>query len=107
MTAHNLPISIHTSLALRKTLGGHADRVPALALREVLKNGKSLEIACQQFSFRSQPVVFSSRITAGGSLVIDLDLGDARLAGRVLLEDDLRKASRPSAGRSAASSGRR
>ena len=107
MTAYNLPISIHTSVALRNRLGSHADRVPALALREVLKNGRSLEIACQQFNFRSQLVVFSSRITAAGSLVIDLDLGDARLAGRVVLEEDLKKANRPAAGRAAASFGRR
>lgn len=66
--------------------------VAVLALRTLIKNRKSLEVAHQQIAFRGHHVALSSRITASGELLIELDLGDPRLAHHVVLEDDLRRA---------------
>ena len=84
-----LPFKVVPTHAARDALGRGLDTVAVLALRAILRHNKSLEIAHQQICFRSVHLAFSSRITAGGELIMDLDLGDPRLAGRLILEQDM------------------
>jgi hypothetical protein len=88
------PIIFTASPAVSRAIGGELHQAVILALRAVIKHGRSLEVAHQQIRFRDQDLSFCSRITARGDLVIELDLGDARLADRIILEDDLKKAER-------------
>ena len=89
-----LPFLFLPSQAAQTLLGRDAGKVAVLALRAILQNNKSLEVAHQQIRFGAHDLAFSSRISAGGELVMDLDLGDARLAGRIVLEEELRRATR-------------
>ena len=63
-----------------------------LALRAIIGPNKSLEIAHQQISFCGHELAFSSRVTESGELIVDLDIGDPRLADRIVLEEELRVA---------------
>jgi len=92
MQRHPFPIFVYPSAEVRRTLGPDTDRVAALALRAALKNRRSLEIAHQQVQWRSKHFAFSSRIGAEGDLIVELDIGDPRLEGRVVLEDDMKRA---------------
>jgi hypothetical protein len=84
------------SLAARKAAGSDLARVARLALATILKNGQTLEIAHQQIVFGKIHFALSSRLGGRGQLILELDLGDPQLAGRVILEDDLRQAERAS-----------
>ncbi len=88
------PIIYSVSPAAIRSVGGDVSQAVILALRAMLKRGGPLEIAHQQISFQGQHLSFCSRITARGDLVIELDLGDARLANRIILEEDLKRAER-------------
>lgn len=92
MQRHPFPIFVYPSPAVRRLLGDNVDRVAALALRAVLTNRRSLEIAHQQIEWRGRHFAFSSRIGAKGDLIVELDIGDPRLEGRILLEEDIRRA---------------
>lgn len=80
------------SVAARKAAGSDLPKVARLALAAVLKNGQTLEVAHQQIVFGKAHFALSSRLGDRGQLILELDLGDPQLAGRVILEDDLRKA---------------
>lgn len=88
------PSQLHfrPSIAARKAAGPDLGKVARLALDAVLKNGRSPEIAHQQFEFGRTCFVLSSRIGIRGQLILELDVGIAGLAGRTILEDDLRRA---------------
>jgi hypothetical protein len=88
------PIIYSASPAVAKRLGQELGRAAVLALRAVLKNGRSLEVAHQQIRFVGEDLAFSTRISGHGELVIEFDIGDPRLADRIVLEDDLRQAER-------------
>jgi hypothetical protein len=89
------PIIYSASPAATRAIGSAGlSQAAILALRAMLKHGRSLEVAHQQVSFQGQDLSFCSRITARGDLVIELDLGDARLAHRIILEDELKRAER-------------
>lgn len=88
------PIIVHPSVAVRRLLGPALDTVAGLALRALLMNRRSIEVAHQQIAYRSHHLAFSSRIGQQGDLIIEIDLGDPRLADRVIIEDDLRSAAR-------------
>jgi hypothetical protein len=88
------PIIYSASPAAVRAAGGKLNEAVILALRAILKHGRSIEVAHQQIRFGGQDLSFCSRITARGDLVIELDLGDARLAGRIILEDELKRAER-------------
>jgi hypothetical protein len=94
MQKHHLPISVYASPSLRKILKAEVEVAAGKALNAMLKHNRSLEIAHQQFLWRSTPVAFSSRVSAAGYLIIDMDIGDSRLAHRLVLEDDLRNRAR-------------
>jgi hypothetical protein len=87
-----LPFLFLPSHAATSLLGRNRDKVAVLALRAILKTHKRLEVAHQQIRYREHHLAFSSRITAGGDLVVELDVGDARLEDRLVLEDELRAA---------------
>jgi hypothetical protein len=52
----------------------------------------TIEVAHQQISYRRNFFAFSSRVGRHGDLILELDVGDPRLAGRLVLEADLRRA---------------
>jgi hypothetical protein len=88
------PFGFYLSKAAGEALGGEAHRVAILALRAMLKHRKSLEVAHQQVRYCGRDFAFCSRITGSGQLVIEMDVGDPRLADVLILEDDLRRAER-------------
>lgn len=100
-----LPFLFLPSHAVVHSLGRRAERAAVLALRAILQHHRQLEVAHQQILYAGQHLAFSSRITARGELVIELDVGDPRLEGRIILEEELRQAGRRVRG--LASEGRR
>lgn len=84
-----LPFKIVPTHAARNAVGRDLDAVAVLALRAILRHNKSLEVAHQQIRYRHLHLAFSSRVTSNGDLIIDLDVGDPRLADRLILEHDL------------------
>jgi hypothetical protein len=93
-----LPFLFVPSHAAARLIGRDRDKVAVLALRAILKNRKTLEVAHQQIRYREHHLAFSSRITSSGNLVVELDVGDARLEERLVLEDELRVAGRNARG---------
>ena len=93
-----LPFVLIPSHAARSLLGADLDKVGVLALRAILRHRKSLEVAHQQIRYRRHDLAFSSRIGSQGDLVLELDIGDPNLAGRLVLEEDLQRAARKAAG---------
>jgi hypothetical protein len=87
-----LPFLFLPSNAARALLGRHAAAAAVLALKAIIARHKTLEVAHQQISFAGHHLAFSSRVTPAGDLIVDLDVGDARLAERIVLEDELRAA---------------
>jgi hypothetical protein len=89
-----LPFLFLCTHAAGRLLGRNGASVAALAAKAILSHRKSLEIAHQQVRFRGHDFAFSSRITAQGELVIELDVGDPSLGDRIVLEEELRTATR-------------
>lgn len=89
-----LPFHVMPSHAVAEKLGRRTERAAVLALRAVLQGHRQLEVAHQQIQFNGHCLAFSSRITARGDLVIELEIGDPRLGERIILEDDLKRATR-------------
>ncbi len=89
-----LPFYFHASHAARAALQERLGRAALVAIRAVLKNRGSLEVACQQVVYGEHCLALSSRISASGDLVIEIDIGDPRLGDCLILEDELRKAER-------------
>jgi hypothetical protein len=96
MSRAYLPYFLIPSPAVRKLLGPDLAKVGGLALKAILRHRRSLEVAHQQIRYRKHHLAFSSRITDGGELVLELDIGDERLSQRLILEEDLRRALRGS-----------
>ncbi|MBX9912074.1 MAG: hypothetical protein K2Z25_25650 [Beijerinckiaceae bacterium] len=94
MQRNSFPIVVHPSAAVRRLIGPELDMIAGLALRALLLNQRSIEIAHQQIAYRSHHLAFSSRIGNQGDLIIELDIGDPRLAGRVILEEEIRRAAK-------------
>jgi len=87
-----LPFRFLPSAALVQVLGNDLRGVAVLAVKAVIKHRKSLEVAHQQVVFGRHSIALSTRISPAGELVVDLDVGDPKLDGRIILEDDLRRA---------------
>jgi hypothetical protein len=66
--------------------------VAVLAAKAIVRSRRGLEIAHQQIRFRGRDFAFCSRIGAQGDLILELDIGDPRLGGRIVLEEELRRA---------------
>ena len=86
------PIIYSASPAVVRRTGPELHRAVILALRAILKHTRSLEVAHQQIRFNGQDLAFCSRISSLGDLIIEFDVGDASLSGRIVLEDELRTA---------------
>jgi hypothetical protein len=89
-----LPFLFLPSAAVLSELGAASAQAAVLAIKAICRHRRSLEVAHQQIEFRGKPYVFSSRITGNGDLVLNLDIGDERLADRIVLEEELRQAHR-------------
>ena len=63
-----------------------------MAMQAILRNGRGVEVALQQIDYRKRPIAFSSRIGQMGDLILELDVGDPSLTGRLFLEQDFRRA---------------
>lgn len=92
MKQHPFPIVVFPSHEVRLAFGARVDEIAGLALRALLKERGTLEVAHQQVRYRSHHLAFSSRIGNQGDLILELGIGDSRHAGRVIVEADLRKA---------------
>lgn len=87
-----LPFHFLPSAAVVEMFGNDLNVIAVLAVKAVIRQTKSLEIAHQQIVFRDQHIALSTRISSNGTLIVDLDVGDPRLADRIVLEDELRRA---------------
>jgi hypothetical protein len=94
MRIAHLPIFVAPSAAVRSLLGRDLPAVAVLAVRSILRHRRGVEVAHQQIRFRKHDLVFSSRIGRQGDLILELDVGDPRLAGRLVLEHELGRAER-------------
>ncbi len=92
MSRNPYPIIVFPSAAARRVFGSGVEVVAGLALRTLLRERQPLEMAHRQFKFRNQHVAFSSRIGEKGDLIVEIDLGDARLASHVIPESEYRAA---------------
>ena len=61
-------------------------------MRTLLLRRKSVEVACLQLEYKGAPIVFSSRIGKQGDIILEMEMGDPRLALREVEEDQLRDA---------------
>ena len=82
------------SAAVREAAGPDLGKIARLALEAVLKDGRSLEIAHRQIVHGKTHYALSSWIGIRGQLVLELDIGTPELAGRVILEEELKRAER-------------
>jgi hypothetical protein len=89
-----LPILVIPTQAARRALGSDLQKVAVLAAKAMIRRGKSLEVAHQQIRFADHDLAFCSRIGAKGDLILELDLGDPRLSDRIILEEELQRASK-------------
>jgi hypothetical protein len=89
-----LPFLFLPTHAASRLLGRHTAQAAVLALRAIIGRNKTLEVAHQQISFCGHELAFSSRVTEAGELIVDLDVGDPRLADRIVLEEELQVATR-------------
>ena len=92
MERADLPFLLIASPAARLSLGRDLQKVAVMAMQAILRNGRGVEVALQQIDYRKRPIVFSSRIGQLGDLILELDVGDPTLAGRLFLEQDFRRA---------------
>jgi hypothetical protein len=90
----SLPILVIPTHPVRHALGADLGKVAVLAVKAILRNRKGIEVAHQQIRYRRHDLAFSSRIGSHGDIILELDLGDPRLSHRLILEEDLRRASR-------------
>jgi hypothetical protein len=96
MTRALLPFHFIASHNARAALGAEIERAAAIAVKTLLRNFKSVEVAFQLIDFGTYTLAVSSRVNVHGELVVELDMGDARLGRHVIFEDDYRAAERRS-----------
>lgn len=94
MVRSNLPVYIQPSRSVLELLGPNIGHVALLAVRSILKNRRSLEVAFQQIEYRQHHLALSSRITSRGDLVVEIDIGDPSLSHHLIVEDEYRLAER-------------
>jgi hypothetical protein len=94
MKRAHLPFLVVPSHAVAALIGRELEVVAVLALRAILQHRKGLEVAHQQIRYRNHDLAFSSRVSGGGNLMLELDVGDPRLGQRLILEDELRRTTR-------------
>jgi hypothetical protein len=86
------PIIYSAAPAVEQKIGPELHLGVLLALKAILKSHRTFEVAYQQIQFRGHNLAFCSRISSRGDLIIELDVGDESLTGRIILEEELRTA---------------
>ena len=89
-----LPVLVIATHAARRALGSDVRKAAVLAAKAIIRSRRSLEVAHQQIRFAEHDLAFCSRIGAQGDLILELDVGDPRLSDRIVLEEELRRASK-------------
>lgn len=89
-----LPFYCFPTPPAAKIVGSDVSTVAVLALKAILRGGRGLEIAHQQIRYGEHALAFSSRVTPGGDLIVEIDVGDPKLCDRVVVEADLAAANR-------------
>ena len=87
-----LPFLLVASPAARALAGRDLTKIAVLAMQAMIQQRRSIEVAHQQIRYRKHCFAFSSRVGRHGDLILELDIGDPRLADRLILETDLRRA---------------
>lgn len=87
-----LPFLLVASPAARALAGRDLAKIAVLAMQAMIRHRRSIEVAHQQIRYRKSCFAFSSRVGRYGDLILELDVGDPRLAERLILEADLRQA---------------
>jgi len=86
------PVLIRPSAEARQALGVQLVPAGKAAWREIARIGKGLEFAHLQICFADVTLAISSRLRADGFIIIEIGLGDARQAARVIPAVQLRRA---------------
>ena len=94
MTRAFLPFYCYPTPAVAMLIGSDVDRVALLALRAILLDARTMEVAHQQIRYGGHDLAFSSRVNTAGDVVIALDVGEPGLRDRIVLEADLRRDAR-------------
>jgi hypothetical protein len=89
-----LPILVIPTHAARRALGANVRTAAVLAAKAIIRGRRGLEVAHQQIRFEGRDLAFCSRIGTQGDLILELDVGDPRLGDRIVLEEELHRASR-------------
>ena len=86
------PVLIRPTAEARQALGTQLVSAGKAAWREIARTGKGLEFAYLQIRFADNTLAIASHLRADGFIVVEIGLGDARQAARVIPAADLRRA---------------
>jgi len=86
------PFRFVPSHGVVRALGDDLHVVAVDALRAVIRQAKTLEVAHQQIEVRGHHIALSTRVTDKGELIVEIDLGHPGLADRLVTEAELRRA---------------
>lgn len=93
------PVTVHPTAEARQALGAQLIPAGRAAWREIARRGQGLEFAHLQIRFADITLAINSRLRTDGVIAIEIGLGDARQAARVIPAVDLRRAEAKLAGR--------
>lgn len=86
------PVLIRPSAEARQALGAQLVPADKAAWREIARIGKGLEFTHLQIHFADTTLAIASHLRADGFIVVEIGLGDARQAARVIPAADHRRA---------------
>ena len=93
------PVTIHPTAEARQALGVQLVPAGKAAWREIARRGQGLEFAHLQICYAGVALAICSRLRADGIIVIEIGLGDARQAARIVPAAELRRSEAQAAGR--------
>jgi hypothetical protein len=86
------PVTVHPTAEARQALGAQLRPAGRAAWREIARRGQGLEFAHLQFCFAGVTLAVCSRLRADGFIAIEIGLGDASQAARVVTAAEYRRA---------------
>lgn len=86
------PVTIHPTAEARQALKDQLRSAGKAAWREIARHGQGLEFAYLQFSFNGVTLALCSRLRPDGIIAIEIGLGDARQAARIVTAVQFRRA---------------
>ena len=86
------PVTIHPTAEARQALGNQLRPAGKAAWREIARRGQGLEFANLQFTLADVTLALCSRLRADGVIAIEIGLGDAQQASRVITAAQFRRA---------------